>query len=150
MWNIFVFYYHILGCLIKRQRIPLPGCDRNTGPFYRLLDLVVGGSVIFYGKEIRITGVDAFTRDFLVKMGIDVQDNEPIPDDPYFTYRKNVTISLFFFSKCSERFSRFRNHFDRCTFRVRKHRYEILIGRKKSLIFFFFYFADQLGLRADV
>lgn len=60
------------------------------GPYYKLLDLVVGETVKFYGKELRITGVDTFTRDFLNKMGLTVANNENIPDDPYFTYRKQV------------------------------------------------------------
>lgn len=78
------------GCFIKKQKIPLPGCDKEMGPYYKLLDLVVGEMVKFYGKELRITGVDMFTRDFLNKMGLTVANNETIPEDPYFTYRKQV------------------------------------------------------------
>jgi hypothetical protein len=147
---IFVYLSYVLGCLIKKQRIPLPGCDRDTGPYYRLLDLVVGGSVVFYGKELRITGVDAFTRDFLVKMGVDVQDNEPIPDDPYFNFRKKVTSRLFYtittyltsgmlldlgILSIGVLFA-----YDNTDTR--------LIGRNELL--FFLYFADQPGLHVQV
>lgn len=83
-----------IGCFIKKQKIPLPGCDQETGPYYRLPDLVVGTTVIFYGKELRITGVDAFTRDFLHTMGVPAKDNEQIPEDPYFEYRKKVKYCI--------------------------------------------------------
>ncbi|CAH1732020.1 unnamed protein product [Aphis gossypii] len=82
------------GCFIKKQKIPLPGCDQETGPYYRLPDLVVGTTVIFYGKELRITGVDAFTRDFLHTMGVPAKDNEQIPEDPYFEYRKKADLDV--------------------------------------------------------
>lgn len=88
--------YTIIGCFIKKQKIPLPGCGQDMGPYYKLIDLVVGGNVIFYGKELKITGVDNYTRDFLTKMGINVQENEPVPDDPYFIHRKKVKSYLFF------------------------------------------------------
>jgi len=80
----------VIGCFIKKQKIPLPGCDQETGPYYKLPDLVVGTTVIFYGKELRITGVDPYTRDFLFTMGVPAKENEPIPEDPYFEYRKKV------------------------------------------------------------
>lgn len=85
------------GCFIKRQKIPLPGCDRNVGPYYKLTDLVVGETVTFYQKELKITGVDDYTRDFLYKMGVSVLENEPIPDDPYSAYRKEVNIQRVLF-----------------------------------------------------
>jgi len=92
-----------IGCFIKKQKIPLPGCDQETGPYYRLPDLVVGTTVIFYGKELRITGVDAFTRDFLHTMGVPAKDNEQIPEDPYFEYRKKVKYLLYYFAQCDRR-----------------------------------------------
>ncbi|CAI6358946.1 unnamed protein product [Macrosiphum euphorbiae] len=82
------------GCFIKKQKIPLPGCDQETGPYYRLPDLVVGTTVIFYGKELRITGVDAYTRDFLHTMGVPAKDNEPMPEDPYYEYRKKTALDI--------------------------------------------------------
>ncbi|XP_001949545.2 EF-hand domain-containing family member C2-like [Acyrthosiphon pisum] len=82
------------GCFIKKQKIPLPGCDQETGPYYRLPDLVVGTTVIFHGKELRITGVDAYTRDFLHTMGVPANDNEPMPEDPYYEYRKKTALDV--------------------------------------------------------
>lgn len=92
-----LYFMHITytGRFIKRQRIPLPGCDQDTGPYYKITDIVVGDTVTFYGKEMKIIGVDNFTRDFLHKMGIDVADNESVPDDPYFVYRTEVSRARF-------------------------------------------------------
>lgn len=87
-WNIFI------GCLLKRQKIPLPGCRQDAGPYFKLTDLVVGGTVDFYGKVLTITGVDGYTKDFLYKMGVDVMENQSIPEDPYFAYRKQVRSSI--------------------------------------------------------
>lgn len=98
--NLYFFFIIILGCYIKKRKIPLPGFSQDTGPYYKLIDLVVGGNVIFYGKELKITGVDNYTRDFLNKMGIDVLENEPVPDDPYFIHRKKVKSYLFFQFGC--------------------------------------------------
>lgn len=91
------FFMHITytGRFIKRQRIPLPGCDQDTGPYYKITDIVVGETVTFYGKEMKIIGVDNFTRDFLHRMGMDVPNNESVPDDPYFVYRTEVSCARF-------------------------------------------------------
>lgn len=75
----------------------MPGCNQETGPYYKQLDLIVGETVNFFGKELKIIGVDEYTRDFLHKMGITVADNESMPDDPYFKYRKQVNFYYFFF-----------------------------------------------------
>lgn len=72
----------------------MPGGNQETGPYYKQLDIVVGKTVNFFGKELKIIGADEFTRDFLQKMGMSVADNEPIPVDPYFTYRKEVKFCL--------------------------------------------------------
>lgn len=82
---------------MRRQKIPLPGRDQDTGPYYKLTDLNVGQAVIFYGKKLIITGVNSYTRDFLHKMGVQVLDNEPVPDDPYYVYRKEVREVLLYF-----------------------------------------------------
>lgn len=95
-----IFFCITIGCYIKKQKIPLPGCDQNVGPYYKLIDLVVGGSVTFYGKELKITGVDSYTRDFLTKMGVNVLENQPVPDDPYFIHRKKVKSYLLFLFGC--------------------------------------------------
>jgi len=90
----------VAGCLIKRQRIPLPGCDRDAGPYYKLSDLNVGNAVTFYGKRLIITGVDRYTRDFLDKTGVSVSDDRPIPDDPYYAHGTEVRRVRSFTRRC--------------------------------------------------
>ncbi|XP_050054514.1 EF-hand domain-containing family member C2-like [Aphis gossypii] len=75
------------GCLIKRHKIPL---SNNKNDYYKLLDLNVGVTVEFYGKQFKIIGTDSFTRDFLKKNGVDVPENLSMPDDPYFTRREKT------------------------------------------------------------
>ncbi|XP_025206632.1 EF-hand domain-containing family member C2-like [Melanaphis sacchari] len=75
------------GCLIKRHKIPL---SNNKNDFYKLLDLNVGVTVEFYGKQFKIIGTDSFTRDFLKKNGVDVPENLSMPDDPHFTRREKT------------------------------------------------------------
>lgn len=56
-----------------------------------MLDLNVGVTVEFYGKQFKIIGADNFTRDFLKKTGIDVPENLPMPaTDSYFMNRERV------------------------------------------------------------
>lgn len=99
--------YFFTGCFIKRQKIPLPGGDQDTGPYYKIRDLIIGESVIFYGKKIMITGANEYTRDFLQKMGLVINDNGEIPPNPYFEYRKKVKFYFFiiiiFFNKIKMR-----------------------------------------------
>lgn len=76
------------GCLIKRHKIPLPNSENND--YYQLLDLNVGVTVEFYGKQFKLIGADNFTRDFLKKTGVDVPENLSMPIDPYFMSREKV------------------------------------------------------------
>lgn len=84
--NIICLLTLTAGCLIKRHKIPLPNGNNNN--FYQLLDLNVGVTVEFYGKYLKIIGVDNFTRDFLKKSGVDVPENLSMPVDPYFVNRE--------------------------------------------------------------
>lgn len=82
-------YFILTGCLIKRHKIPLPNFSNNND-YYHLLDLNVGVTVEFYGKQLTIIGADNFTRDFLKKAGVDVPENLSMPIDPYFLSREKV------------------------------------------------------------
>lgn len=75
--------------MIKRHKIPLP----NSNGYYQLLDLNVGVTVEFYGKQFHIIGADNFTRDFLKNAGVDVPENSKMPVDPYFISREKVIQS---------------------------------------------------------
>lgn len=84
---LWIFWVKLTGCLIKRHKIPLPS---NNSEYYQILDLNVGVTVEFYGKQFKIIGVDSFTRDFLKKYGVDVPENLSMPTDPYFLNREKV------------------------------------------------------------
>ncbi|KAJ2949147.1 hypothetical protein O0L34_g6087 [Tuta absoluta] len=66
------------GTLISRQRIRLP---HSYDLYYDVLDLNVGYDVTFFGKVFKIVNCDNFTRVFLNRLGINVPDPIPWPDE---------------------------------------------------------------------
>ncbi|KAL7752218.1 hypothetical protein RI367_002263 [Sorochytrium milnesiophthora] len=78
------------GTLIRRHRMPLPGAKPHDRQFYIVSDLNVGKEVTFYSRMCKIVGCDAFTRDFLAKMGVEVPPNTDYPSDPYDCHRKEL------------------------------------------------------------
>lgn len=84
------------GTLVKRQLVP-----RGDGSYYGLADLNVGQQVTFYGRTIRLTTCDEFTRKFMADQGIEVPADEPQPRNPYDdarvqleTYSRSHTTDL--------------------------------------------------------
>lgn len=71
------------GSLLKRHRVPKP----NTTQYYTLSDFNVGQNVEIYGKVMRIVDCDAYTRDIMGQMGIQVPSGEEYPADPYSIVR---------------------------------------------------------------
>jgi hypothetical protein len=69
------------GTIINRHRIPRPRPYDDT--FYTIEDFNVQKEVEFYGKKFKITDCDAFTRNFLTKLGVRVADPVEAPRDPY-------------------------------------------------------------------
>lgn len=69
------------GTIISRHRIPRPPPYDDT--FYTIEDFNVQREVQFYGRRYKIVGCDAFTRNFLTKLGVRVNDPSAVPDDPY-------------------------------------------------------------------
>lgn len=67
------------GKLIKRQRLPKNQC----GDLYHWKDLNVGMDMSLFGTVYRITHCDAFTQDFMESQGIELNESESIPNDPY-------------------------------------------------------------------
>uniref|UniRef100_A0A5K3FLV1 EF-hand domain-containing protein 1 n=1 Tax=Mesocestoides corti TaxID=53468 RepID=A0A5K3FLV1_MESCO len=113
--NVIIYYYleddtmHIYepmqansglsqGWLLKRQRIPKNDC----GEYYSWKDLNIGLSITIYGRVYRVTNCDEFTRNFFESEGIEVNEPESIPTDPYLEFRArrdevrgNITKSTF-------------------------------------------------------
>ncbi|XP_070844225.1 EF-hand domain-containing protein 1 [Chaetodon trifascialis] len=73
------------GKRLKRQRLP----KNERGEHYLWKDLNVGMDLKVYGVKYRITQCDAFTKEFLEREGIIVNDPEPMPVDPYTKHHKN-------------------------------------------------------------
>lgn len=65
------------GCLVTRQRIPRP--PPYDGEFTSLLDLNINHTVQLFDRVYTITGCDEFTRKFLNRLGISVQESVEPP-----------------------------------------------------------------------
>jgi len=65
------------GIFLKRHRVPQPGGAGFVGPD----DFRCGGTVEIYGRTYQVTGCDRFTRWFYEENGIDVGEDEPLPED---------------------------------------------------------------------
>nr|XP_029712249.1 EF-hand domain-containing family member C2-like [Aedes albopictus] len=74
------------GCLVTRQRIPRP--PPYDGEFTSLLDLNINHTVQLFDRVYTITGCDEFTRKFLNRLGISVQESVEPPIDPSTELRK--------------------------------------------------------------
>ncbi|VDL98195.1 unnamed protein product [Schistocephalus solidus] len=80
------------GTLIKRHRIAKP--PPNDHLFYTVHDFNVGMDLELYGRKIRLVACDKFTENFLRKLGVRVNEPEPIPEDPYTSLRLGVSESM--------------------------------------------------------
>ncbi|CDS42450.1 EF hand domain containing protein 1 [Echinococcus multilocularis] len=92
-----IFYYHLeddsmhiyepmefnsglpQGRIVNRQRIPKNG----LGDYYTWKDLNLGMNITIYGRVYRIANCDTFTRNFFESEGIELNESESIPKDPY-------------------------------------------------------------------
>ncbi|XP_028253297.1 EF-hand domain-containing protein 1 [Parambassis ranga] len=72
------------GMRLKRQRIP----KTKNGAYYLWTDLNIGVDLEIFGVKYHITHCDAFTKDFMERKGIIVNDPEPMPVDLYTQRRK--------------------------------------------------------------
>lgn len=71
------------GTFLKRQRVPK---DAHGGT-YHWKDLNLGTNVTVYGRVIRLTDCNEWTRNYLLKEGIEVNEPERPPEDPYLQTR---------------------------------------------------------------
>jgi hypothetical protein len=80
------------GTLTRRHRIPKPPPEDHL--FYRADDLNLGVELCIYGRALKLTNCDEFTRQFLQKLGVRVNKPIQIPADPYMDNRKAVSCRL--------------------------------------------------------
>eukprot|EP00039_Didymoeca_costata_P014114 m.224231 g.224231 ORF g.224231 m.224231 type:complete len:552 (+) comp15948_c0_seq8:136-1791(+) len=71
------------GAFLKRQRVP----KNKEGGTYHWKDLNLGQNMVIYGKVLRITDCNEWTRQYLTKEGIEVNSPERAPEDPYLQTR---------------------------------------------------------------
>ena len=73
------------GIFLKRQAVL-----KEDGSGIALLpeDFSVGSNVVIYGKNIRLTDCDQYTREFYENLGMPQGSPESIPSDPYTTKTK--------------------------------------------------------------
>ncbi|XP_070146023.1 EF-hand domain-containing family member C2 isoform X2 [Ovis canadensis] len=74
------------GIFIRRHRISLP--PPNEDQFYTVHDFNVNIDIVFYGRTFKIYNCDAFTKNFLTKIGIKLNPPGQCPEDPYMKTRR--------------------------------------------------------------
>ncbi|KAH9279125.1 EF-hand domain-containing family member C2 [Echinococcus granulosus] len=80
------------GTIVRRHRIRKP--PPYEGCFYTVDDFNVGMDLELYGRVYRLVSCDKFTANFLRKLGVRVNEPEPIPDDPYTIHRISVSDAM--------------------------------------------------------
>ena len=96
--ELFFFFYLLLtnavfvisaaGTLIRRHRIPLP--PPNDDEFYNVFHFNINQQMVLYSRIFTVTSCDSFTKNFLTKLGVQLNDPAAVPDDPYSKLRKKV------------------------------------------------------------
>ncbi|NXU71786.1 EFHC2 protein, partial [Oreotrochilus melanogaster] len=80
------------GTIVRRHRIPLP--PPREDEFYTIDNFNINIEIIFYGRRYRIIDCDQFTKNFLRKMGIQLNPPADRPDDPYMRERQKILDSM--------------------------------------------------------
>lgn len=74
------------GTFLKRQRIP----KDEEGNTYHYKDLNLGMDLVVYGRVLRINDCNAWTKDFMVKEEVQLNEPEPTPYDQYLSTRAQI------------------------------------------------------------
>ncbi|KAM4560712.1 EF-hand domain-containing family member C2 [Fundulus diaphanus] len=82
----------IQGTLIRRSRIPLPPPDDDQ--FYNVLHFNVNQEMVFFSRTFTVTNCDSFTKNFLTKLGVHLNEPAMVPDDPYSNLRQQPEESM--------------------------------------------------------
>ncbi|EDV26223.1 EF-hand domain-containing family member C2 [Trichoplax sp. H2] len=80
------------GTILRRHRIALP--SPNDDEFYSVDHFNIGNELSFYGKTFKIVDCDVFTRNFLKKLGVKLNDPIGAPKDPYTEHRRKLDDSM--------------------------------------------------------
>ncbi|XP_061142306.1 EF-hand domain-containing family member C2 [Syngnathus typhle] len=80
------------GTLIRRQRIPLPPPRQER--FYNVFHFNLNQQVVLFAHTFTVTNCDQFTRNFLTKCGVILNDPVAVPEDPYRSHREKMEKSM--------------------------------------------------------
>lgn len=83
-----VLFFFVAGTLLHRQRIPLPA--PNDDQFYSVFHFNINQQMVLYSRTFTVTSCDSFTRNFLTKLGVHLNEPTTVPDDPYSNLREQV------------------------------------------------------------
>uniref|UniRef100_A0A3Q1J112 EF-hand domain-containing family member C2 n=1 Tax=Anabas testudineus TaxID=64144 RepID=A0A3Q1J112_ANATE len=78
------------GTFIHRHRIPLP--PPNDDRFYNIFHFNLNQQMVLYSRMFTVTNCDSFTRNFLTKLGVRLNEPVHIPDDPYSNLREEKSM----------------------------------------------------------
>ncbi|BES98536.1 EF-hand domain-containing protein [Nesidiocoris tenuis] len=67
------------GKIVRRCRLP----KNSVGDYYHWKDLNNGVDLLAYGVVYHICSCDKWTKEYLASQGMEVNQDEPIPKDPY-------------------------------------------------------------------
>ncbi|XP_075234707.1 EF-hand domain-containing protein 1-like [Lycorma delicatula] len=79
------------GRLIRRSRIP----KSDTGDFWHWKDFNVGIDVAMFGNVLHICSCDDYTKEYLWSQGVELNDQEELPFDPYIRNRQLAELPKF-------------------------------------------------------
>uniref|UniRef100_A0A673C7B2 EF-hand domain (C-terminal) containing 2 n=1 Tax=Sphaeramia orbicularis TaxID=375764 RepID=A0A673C7B2_9TELE len=80
------------GTLIHRHRVPLP--PPNDDQFYNIFHFNINQQMVLYSRTFTVTNCDTFTKNFLLKLGVRLNDPCIVPDDPYSSLRVKMEKSM--------------------------------------------------------
>ncbi|XP_061649237.1 EF-hand domain-containing family member C2 [Phyllopteryx taeniolatus] len=80
------------GTLIGRQRIPLPPPKHER--FYGVFHFNLNRQMALFSRTFTVTDCDRFTRDFLTKCGVLLNEPVAVPQDPYRGLREKMEKSV--------------------------------------------------------
>lgn len=75
------------GTLIRRHKFPATGGDG----YLKVEDLRIGMDLSIYGKTIRVTNCDNFTREYYMHLGIEQEEPHTEEVDPFMATRAGLT-----------------------------------------------------------
>ncbi|XP_040058288.2 EF-hand domain-containing family member C2 [Gasterosteus aculeatus] len=80
------------GTFIHRQRVPLP--PPNDDCFYNIYHFNINQQMVLYSRTFTVIDCDSFTRNFLTKLGVILNNPATVPDDPYSKHREEIEKSM--------------------------------------------------------